>query len=55
MLLENRSNEEKKLIKLLISYKLKNKGRDIKSVYKYGYDLKLNDEQIADCMRFIGF
>ena len=46
MLLEKRSNEEKKLIKLLISYKLKNKGRDIKSVYKYGYDLKLNDEQI---------
>ena len=55
MNLEKCSEEEKKLIKLLISYKLKNKGRDISSVYKYGYQLKLNDEQIADCMRFIGF
>ena len=65
MNLEKCSEEEKKLIKLLISYKLKNKGRDISSVYKYGYQLglkqvpvvtkKLNDEQIGNCMRFIGF
>ena len=33
----------------------KNKGRDISSVYKYGYELKLNDEQIGNCLRYIGF
>ena len=55
MNLEKCSLEEKKLIILLISYKLKNKGRDISSVYKYGYELKLNDEQIGNCLRYIGF
>tara|TARA_Y100000004_G_C8715295_1_gene327697 strand:+ start:460 stop:627 length:168 start_codon:yes stop_codon:yes gene_type:complete len=55
MNLDKYSDEEKKLIKLLISYKLKNKGRDLTPVYKYGYELKLNDEQIGNCMRFIGF
>ena len=55
MIVSHFSLTEQKLIKMIISVKHKNKARDIKGIYNYGYDLKLTDEQISNCLQFVGF
>ena len=40
------NENEQQVLKLVVSIKNKNKGKDLSPVYKYAYDLKVDDESI---------
>jgi hypothetical protein len=49
------SEELKNFKKYVYTMIMRNKGKDLKSVYNYGYSLKLTDEEISFCLSELNF
>jgi len=53
--MDDKKQSKQMLKKLAYSFKLKNKTRDIKIIYDFGYQNGLSDEEISNCLQEVGF